>query len=65
MQLSTLPASSGSLAMYLSEINQYPLLTQEEEQELARRFRKNGDEQDYLVTITVIPGAPSSWTRWT
>ena len=44
MQLSTLPASSGSLAMYLSEINQYPLLTQEEEQELARRYRKNGDE---------------------
>src|SRR5690606_29273702 len=45
MRLSTLPASSGSLAMYLSEINQYPLLTQEEEQALARRYRDHGDEE--------------------
>ena len=52
MQLSTLPASSGSLAMYLSEINQYPLLTQEEEQELARRYRKNGDEQAASRLVT-------------
>ncbi len=44
MQLSTLPASSGSLAMYLSEINQYPLLTMDEEQKLARQFRDQGDQ---------------------
>ncbi|MHB8874766.1 MAG: RNA polymerase factor sigma-32 [Myxococcaceae bacterium] len=37
-------SSSGSLAMYLSEINQYELLTVEEEQRLARRFKK-GDLQ--------------------
>jgi RNA polymerase sigma-32 factor len=39
MQLNTEQSSnSGSLAMYLSEINQYALLKVEEEQALARRF---------------------------
>ena len=33
-------SSSGPLATYLSEINQYTLLTAEEEQRLARRFKK-------------------------
>lgn len=37
-------SSSGPLAMYLSEINHYSLLTAEEEQRLARRFQK-GDLQ--------------------
>ena len=32
-------ATPGSLSLYLSEINRYPLLTVDEEQELARRFR--------------------------
>ncbi|MGQ0507332.1 MAG: RNA polymerase factor sigma-32 [Myxococcaceae bacterium] len=36
--------SAGSRSMYLSEINLYSLLTVEEEQKLARRFRK-GDLQ--------------------
>ena len=41
MQLSTEQSSnSGSLAMYLSEINQYALLTVDEEQALARRYIK-------------------------
>lgn len=41
MQASTEQSSnSGSLAMYLSEINHYSLLKVEEEQELARRFLK-------------------------
>src|SRR5689334_20282257 len=41
MQLSTEQSSnSGSLAMYLSEINQYALLSVDEEQALARRFIK-------------------------
>jgi len=41
MQATTEQSSnSGSLAMYLSEINQYALLTVEEEQLLARRFIK-------------------------
>ncbi|MGI5862595.1 MAG: RNA polymerase sigma factor RpoH [Myxococcales bacterium] len=51
MQLSTLPTSSGSLAMYLSEINQFPLLTQEQEQVLARRYR---DEDDRRAAHTLI-----------
>lgn len=42
MQATTEQSSnSGSLAMYLSEINHYALLTQEEEQALARRFLKS------------------------
>jgi RNA polymerase sigma-32 factor len=43
MQPSTVPSSAGSLAMYLAEINRYPLLTVDEEQRLARLYAKNGD----------------------
>jgi RNA polymerase sigma-32 factor len=43
MQPSTVPSSAGSLAMYLAEINRYPLLTVDEEQRLARLFAKNAD----------------------
>ncbi len=39
MQTSSL-SSPDSLSTYLSEINQYPLLTQPQEQALARRFRQ-------------------------
>ncbi|MET0403371.1 MAG: sigma-70 factor domain-containing protein, partial [Cystobacter sp.] len=35
-------ASADSLSSYLSEISQYPLLSVQEEQALARRF-KQGD----------------------
>jgi RNA polymerase sigma-32 factor len=38
-----LPPATGSLAMYLSEIRQYPLLTKDEEQALARRYREQED----------------------
>ena len=40
MQPSTLPSSTGSLAMYLAEINKYPLLTVDEEQRLARLYAR-------------------------
>jgi RNA polymerase sigma-32 factor len=41
MQLSSEQSTTpGSLSMYLSEINQYKLLTQEDEQKLARKFVK-------------------------
>jgi RNA polymerase sigma-32 factor len=52
MQLSNLPASSGSLAMYLSEINQYPLLTMDEEQALARRYRQHEDAEAAARLVT-------------
>jgi RNA polymerase sigma-32 factor len=43
MKRTTLPSTSSSLELYLSEINQFPLLTVEEEQQLARVFRDQGD----------------------
>ena len=43
MHPSTLQSSNGSLAMYLAEINKYPLLTVDEEQRLARLFAKSSD----------------------
>jgi RNA polymerase sigma-32 factor len=43
MTRESLPSASSSLELYLSEINQFPLLTVEEEQRLAREFRKKGD----------------------
>ena len=43
MNPSTLQSSNGSLAMYLAEINKYPLLTVDEEQRLARLFAKSSD----------------------
>jgi len=52
MQLSTLPISSGSLALYLSEINHYPLLNQESEQLLARRYRAENDLQAAHTLVT-------------
>ncbi len=47
-------SSSDSLSTYLSEISKYPLLTQQQEQELARRFRE-GDYQagHQLVTANL------------
>lgn len=52
MRLSTVPASAGSLAMYLSEINQYSLLTQEQEQALARQYRDENDERAGAQLVT-------------
>src|SRR5438128_3078698 len=52
MQPSALPSSTGSLAMYLAEINKYPLLTVDEEQRLARRYVRSAhlDAAHKLVT---------------
>src|SRR6266513_2653308 len=43
---------SGSLELYLSEINQFPLLTVEEEQSLAKLFRQNGDTRAAHKLVT-------------
>ena len=36
-------AAAGSLDTYIQTVNRYPLLTQEQETEFARRFRREGD----------------------
>ena len=41
--MSNLPVVKNSLESYLVQINQFPLLSQEEEFELAVRYRKNND----------------------
>jgi len=45
-------APTDPVAMYLAEIRRYPLLTREQEQELAIRYRETGDAQaaERLVT---------------
>jgi len=35
--------AAGSLETYIQTVNRYPLLTQEQEREFARRFRREGD----------------------
>jgi RNA polymerase sigma-32 factor len=54
MSASSSLSSPDSLSTYLSEISKYPLLTQPQEQELARRFRQ-GDYQagHQLVTANL------------
>src|SRR4030067_2689160 len=39
-----LPAVKNSLQTYLQQINQFSLLTQEEELELAKRYRNNNND---------------------
>ena len=38
-----LPSAAGSLESYVQTVNRFPILTQERETDLARRFRLNGD----------------------
>ena len=50
--MSNLPVVKGSLESYLIQINQLPLLTQEEEFELAVKYRKYNDIQAAHKLIT-------------
>lgn len=50
--MSNLPVVKGSLESYLVQINQFPLLTQEEEFELAVRYRKYNDIEAAQKLIT-------------
>jgi RNA polymerase sigma-32 factor len=47
-----LPAATSTLELYISQINQFPLLTPEEEFKLAVRYKKNSDMEaaERLVT---------------
>ncbi len=48
----SLPVPSTSLERYLAEISQYPVLSREEELELARRYREEGDLEAARKLIT-------------
>ncbi len=50
--MSNLPVVKGSLESYLVQINQFPLLTQQEEFELAVRYRKYNDIEAAHKLIT-------------
>ena len=50
--ISNLPVVKNSLESYLVQINQFPLLTQEEEFELAVRYRKHNDVEAAHKLIT-------------
>ncbi len=43
MKRANIPSTATSLELYLSEINRFPLLAAEEEQQLARGYAKSGD----------------------
>ena len=48
-----LPATTqAGLQRYLHEISQYPLLSREETEELARQFKENGDQQAAYRLVT-------------
>ena len=51
MKRTTLPSTSSSLELYLSEISRYPLLPVEEEQRLARSYR-DGDTRAAHALVT-------------
>jgi RNA polymerase sigma-32 factor len=50
--MSDLPVVKNSLESYLGRINQFPLLTAEEEFELASRYRKSNDIEAAHKLIT-------------
>ena len=52
MQIQHLPVVKNSLETYLVQINQFPLLTQEEEFKLAVRYRKHNDIEAAQKLIT-------------
>ena len=50
--MTNLPVVKNSLESYLTQINQFPLLTQEEEFKLATRYRKDNDIEAAQTLIT-------------
>ncbi len=48
----SLPAHTTSLERYLAELSNYPILSREEEYELAMRYKKNGDLEAARKLIT-------------
>ena len=50
--LPALPSSADNLQRYLFEVRKYSLLTREEEEELARRYRESGDPEAAARLVT-------------
>jgi RNA polymerase sigma-32 factor len=46
------PSSSDPVALYLAEIRKYPLLSREQEQELALRYREHADSKAAEMLVT-------------
>ncbi len=52
-EYSSLPSAvTDGLAAYLAEIARYPLLTKEQELEIAKRYREKGDPKDAEILVT-------------
>ncbi len=52
-EYSHLPTSvTDGLGMYLAEIRKYPLLTKEQEQIIAKRYKEKGDPKDAEILVT-------------
>src|SRR5580765_1396164 len=47
-----LPSFGAGLTQYLAEIRQFPILTQEEETNFARRWRRQGDREAAYRLVT-------------
>jgi len=47
-----LPALGDGLSQYLEAISRYPLLTREQEAEIAKRYRENGTPEDAEILVT-------------
>lgn len=46
------PLASDGLSVYLANVNKYPLLTREQESEIAERYFKNKDPKDAEILVT-------------
>ena len=66
MKRSFTGGGGGSLELYLAEINRFPLLSVDEEQELARSFRDRGDTRaaHRLVTANLRFVVKVSYEYW-
>jgi len=49
---SKLPALGDGLSSYLAAVSKYPLLTREQEQEIAKRYKEKGDPKDAEILVT-------------
>lgn len=47
-----IPEGQDALSTYLAHVRRYPLLTREEEEKIARRYKEHGDPKDAEILIT-------------